>query len=103
MSDFRKTRATLTAVYRNGDVLKQDHIVPVRVAVIQIPKASDTFRELSLRLVVDTKDSEALLEGLCSGYVSIDISDMLSSVERDTNTKVRLMPTTIVESEAVAK
>lgn len=85
MSDFRKARVILTAVYRNGDVLKQDHAVPARVRILPIPGAPDKFRELSLRLVVDSRDSEELLEGLCSGSVSLEIEQMLSPVERESN------------------
>jgi hypothetical protein len=84
MSDFRKARVILTAVYKNGDVLKQDHAVPARVSVLPIPGAGK-FRELSLRMVVAPDISEELLEGICRGTVSLNIEQMLSPVERETN------------------
>lgn len=83
MSDFRKSRVVLTAVYRNGDVLKQEQAVPARVSVVAIPGTTE-FQELSLRLVVSPGVSEELLEGLCRGNVSLSIEQMLSPVERET-------------------
>lgn len=81
MSDFRKAKVQLSAVYRNGTVLKQDYAVPARVNVLAIPGA-EKFRELSLRLVVDSRDSEELLEGLARGTVNLSIEQMLSPIER---------------------
>jgi len=82
MADFRKTRVLLTAVYRNGDVLRQDHAVPARVSVQPIPGAGK-FRELSLRLVVTPEISEELLEGICAGTVSMNIEQMPTAVDRE--------------------
>lgn len=84
MSDFRKARVLLTAVYRNGAVLKQDHAVPARVSVQPIPGAGK-FRELSLRLVVTPEISEELLEGICGGTASLSIEQMPSPVERESH------------------
>jgi hypothetical protein len=82
MSDFLKAKVVVSAVYKNGDVLKQNHNVPARVAVFNIPGA-DKFKELSLRLVVDAGIAEELLEGLVHGNVSLDIEEMLSAAERE--------------------
>lgn len=81
MADFQKARVILTAVYRNGEVLKQEETRPARVAILPIPGA-EKFRELSLRLVVDSRDSEELLEGLIRGEVNLSIENMQSPVER---------------------
>jgi hypothetical protein len=83
MTDYRKAKILVTAVYKNGDVLKQDVAVPARVGVFVIPGA-DNFRELALRLVVDPGSSEELLEGICRGTVSLSIEQMLSPMERET-------------------
>ncbi len=82
MSDFRKARVILTAVYKNGDVLKQDHAVPARVCVLPIPGAGK-YRELAIRMVVTPDLSEELLEGICAGTVSLNIEQMPSPVERE--------------------
>lgn len=82
MSNFRKVKVVLTAVYKNGDVLKHDFVVPARADVLPIPSV-DKFKELSLRMVVDSDISEELLEGLCLGNISLDIEHMLSPAERE--------------------
>lgn len=82
MSDFQKSKLILTAVYKNGDVLRQDHPTPARVKVVPIVGA-EKFLELSLRLVVDAKEAEELLEGLIHGEVSLSIEQMLSAAERN--------------------
>lgn len=82
-SSFRKTKVLLTAVYKNGEVLKQEQPVPARVSVLPIP-GTEKFQELSLRMVIDPSISEELLEGLCRGSVSLEIEQMLSPVERET-------------------
>lgn len=82
MSDFRKARIILDAVYKDGSVLKQDFAVPARVSVLPIPGSED-FQELSLRLAVAPGISEELLEGLCRGTVCLSIEQMLSPVERE--------------------
>lgn len=82
MSNFRKAKIVLTAVYKNGNVLKQNLAVPARVDLLPIP-GIDKFRELSVRMVVDTNISEELLEGITLGSVSLDIEHMLSSAERE--------------------
>lgn len=84
MSDFRKAKILLSAVYKNGDILNklQDQPVPARVAVYSIPGA-EKFKELSLRLVVDCNSSEELLEGLCGGQVSLSIEQMPSPLDRE--------------------
>ena len=82
MTDFRKAKVLLTAVYKNGDVLKQDFAVPARVRVLPIPGV-DNFQELNIRLVVTPSISEELLEGLCQGNVSLSIEQMLSPIERE--------------------
>jgi len=86
MSDFRKARIKVTAVYRNGEVLNnlQEHAVPARVDVLRIPGASDKLRELQIRLVVDSRSSEELLEGICNGDVSLEVEQMPTPVERET-------------------
>lgn len=86
MSDFRKARILLTAVYKSGEVLDklQEQAVPARVNVTTIPNA-DKFRELSLRLVVDSKNAEELLEGLCHGSVALSIEQIPSVAERLSN------------------
>lgn len=83
MSDFRKARVILSAVYRNGEVLKQDDPRPARVDVLPIHGA-EGFRELNLRIVVDSRSSEELLEGLVHGNVTLSVEQMLSPVERET-------------------
>lgn len=83
MSDFRKAKIIVTAAYKNGEVLKQDHAIPARVEVTSIP-GSDKFRELSLRLAVDNSLVEELLEGVCSGHVFLSIEQMLTAAERET-------------------
>jgi hypothetical protein len=85
MADFRKARVSISAVYKDGTVLKDDQAVPARVDVLPIAGAPDRFRELSIRLVVDTNSAEELLEGLCLGTVSLSIEQMLSLVERESN------------------
>jgi len=44
---------------------------------------AEKFLELSLRLVVDAKEAEELLEGLIHGEVSLSIEQMLSAAERN--------------------
>ena len=83
MTDWRKAKVTLDAVYRDGTVLKQNHYVPARCSVLTIPGAPDKFRELSVRMVVDSRDAEELLEGLANGVVSLSIEQMLSPGERE--------------------
>ena len=82
MADFRKAKIFVTAVYRSGDVLKQDFAVPARVSVLPIP-GTEQFQELSLRLAVTPNISEELLEGLCRGNVSLNIEQMHSPLERE--------------------
>lgn len=84
MADFRKAKVVLTAVYKNGLVLKENHDVPARVSVVPIPTITN-YQELNIRMVVDSKDSEELLEGLCRGAVSLNIEQMLSIAEREPN------------------
>lgn len=81
MSDFRKARVLLSAVYRDGAVLKQEEARPARVDVLAIP-GTETFRELNLRIVVDSRDAEELLEGLVRGHVTLSVEQMLHSLER---------------------
>lgn len=82
MSDFRKAKVLVTAVFRNGDVLKQDHAVPARVSVQPIPGV-DKFRELALRMVVTPDISEDLLEGLCDGVVTLSIEQIPTAADRE--------------------
>ncbi len=84
MSDFRKARIVFDAVYKDGTVLKHNHIAPARVNVLPISGA-EKYHELNIRIVVDAKESEELLEGLCRGNVSLSIEHMLSPVERESN------------------
>lgn len=84
MSDFQKARIIMSAAYRSGDVLMQDKAVPARVRILPIPGA-EKFRELNLRIVVDSRDSEELLEGITRGTVFITVEQMLSVIERSTN------------------
>lgn len=83
MTDWRKAKVTLDAAYRNGTILHEGHQVPARCSILTIPGASENFRELSIRLVVDSRNAEELLEGLAHGNVSLSIEQMLTSVERD--------------------
>lgn len=103
MSDFRKIRVVMNATYRNGDVLKNNHPTPARTEIVDIPGMEGKYKELSIRLAISAKEAEELLEGLSSGEVSLDIKDMLYSMERETNTRSRLMPTTIIESSEEKK
>lgn len=82
MSDFRKNKVLLSAAYKNGTFLKQDYPVPARVSVEPIPGA-DKYKELNLRLVVDTADAEELLEGFTHGTVSLLAEQMLTPLDRD--------------------
>lgn len=83
MSDFRKAKIVVTAAYKNGEILKQDHAIPARVELINIP-GNEKFRELNLRLAVDNSFSEELLEGVCSGHVFLSIEQMLTPADRET-------------------
>lgn len=85
MSDFRKAQVVIDAVYKDGTTLKRNHSVPARVTTCIIPGAPDKYRELSLRMVVDSRDSEELLEGLCRGRVSLSIEQIPPAVNRDSN------------------
>lgn len=84
MADFRKSKVLITAVFKNGDVLKQDHAVPARVSVMPIPGV-EKFRELSLRMVVTPDISEDLLEGLCGGIVALSIEQIPTAADREIN------------------
>lgn len=77
-----KIRVNLTAVYKNGEVLKKDHKVPAKVGVLTIPGA-EKFRELQIRMVVDAGNAEELLEGLLKGSVHLNIEQMLTLSERE--------------------
>lgn len=79
---LRKTSIHLTAVYRTGDVLKKDHKVPAVASIREIPKAPSKYRELNLRIVVDGRDAEELLEGVLQGKVYLNIEQMIPAVDR---------------------
>lgn len=81
-----KARINLTAVYKNGEVLKQDHAVPAKVNILTIPGA-EQFRELQLRMVVDASSAEELLEGIVLGSSHISIEQMLTISERESQPK----------------
>lgn len=85
-ADFRKSKVLLSAAYKNGAILKQDHPVPARVTIETIPGAADKFRELNVRMVVDTPDAEELLEGFTHGMVSLSVEQMLSALDRESKT-----------------
>ena len=83
MTDWRKAKVAVDAVYRSGDILCQGYNVPARCSILAIPGAPDKFRELSIRLVVDSRNAEELLEGLANGTVTLSIEQMLSTGERE--------------------
>lgn len=85
MSEFRKAKIVLTAAYKSGEILRQDVPAPARVEVRAIPDAPN-FRELSIRMVVDSSISEELLEGLVLGSANLSIEQMLSPLEREAKT-----------------
>lgn len=87
MTEYRKARIGITAVYKNGEFLEKDHDVPAKVTVQAIPKVPSKFRELQLRMVVDGRHAEELLEGIVNGKVSLQIEGMLTAVERVTSGK----------------
>jgi hypothetical protein len=80
---MNKVRVLLNAVYRNGDVLKQDFPVPAQAAVREIVGA-EKYRELCLRMVVTPDVAEELLEeGLCRGVTALSIEQIPSLAERE--------------------
>lgn len=84
MTEFRKAHVTIDAIYRDGTILKENHSVPARVSIHTIPPpAPDKYRELALRMVVDTEHAEELLEGLCHGSVTLSIERIPSAIERE--------------------
>jgi len=81
MAELQKTNLFVTATYNNGDILKKDQKVPAVVAIRDIPKAAK-FLELNLRIVVDKRDAEELLEGILRGKTYLNIEQMVPAVER---------------------
>lgn len=84
-ADFRKVKVLLSAAYKDGTVLRQEYPVPVRASIEIIPGAADKYRELNLRLVVDTADAEELLEGFTHGTASLSVEQMLTPLDRESH------------------
>lgn len=82
MGEFRKTNLTIDASYRDGSALLTAHKTPAKVRLQDIPEVP-TFQELNLRIVVDSKDAEELLEGIINGELYLAIEEIPTLVERN--------------------
>lgn len=82
MSESRKSKILIDASYNNGEELYKEHPAPCLPALHLIP-GTTKFKEIRLRIVVDSRNAEDLLEGIFNGQVTLDIVGMPSAIERD--------------------
>lgn len=82
-----KVRVNVNAIYKDGEYLFKDMLVPARIQLIKIEKAPK-FKEVALRLVVSDAIAEDLYESFnTSNHLDLNIEGCIPPLDRDNETR----------------